>query len=148
MFSHAKSLKKVDALQKRALSFLSDDYSSPLEEILKKSRKACMEVNRLRYLCIEIYKTINNIKIIFMKQTFQLRETNRKVWNQYKINLNVPKLNQVSYCEKVWDIMGLKFGTPFRFMLRLAKILKLSKTLLNIGMIVHVTVGFVRVELD
>ena len=79
MFSHAKSLKKVDALQKRALSFLSDDYSSPLEEILKKSRKACMEVNRLRYLCIEIYKTINNIKIIFMKQTFQLRETNRKV---------------------------------------------------------------------
>ena len=44
--------------------------------------------------------------------------------------------------------MGLKFGTPFRFMLRLAKILKLSKTLLNIGMIVHVTVGFVRVELD
>ena len=46
MFSHAKSLKKVKALQKRALHFLYDDYNSPLEEILKKSGKSCIEVNR------------------------------------------------------------------------------------------------------
>ena len=61
MFSHAKSLKKVEALQKRALRFLYNDYNSTLEEILKKSGKVCTEVNRLRYLCIEIYKSINNI---------------------------------------------------------------------------------------
>ena len=54
MFSHAKSLKKAEALQKRALRFLYNDCNSPLEEILKKSGKVCMEVNRLRYLCIEI----------------------------------------------------------------------------------------------
>ena len=100
MFSHAKSLKKVEALQKRALRFLYDDYNSPSEEILKKSGKFCMELNRLRYLCIEIYKTINNINPSFMKQIFQLRETNRTVRNQYKLNLNVPKVNQVSYGKK------------------------------------------------
>ena len=44
--------------------------------------------------------------------------------------------------------MGLKSGIPFRFMSRLVKILKLSKTLLKIGMVVHVTVGCVRVELN
>ena len=44
--------------------------------------------------------------------------------------------------------MGLKSGTPLRFMLRLKKISKLSKTLLNIGMVEHVTVGYVRVELN
>ena len=44
--------------------------------------------------------------------------------------------------------MGLKSGTPFRFMSRLVKILKLSKILLKIGMVVHVTVGHVRVELN
>ena len=71
MFSHAKSLKKVEALQKRALRFLYDDYNSPSEEILKKSGKFCMELNRLRYLCIEIYKTINNINPGFMKEIFQ-----------------------------------------------------------------------------
>ena len=50
--------------------------------------------------------------------------------------------------KKVGDIKGLKSGTPFRFMLRLMKILKLSNTLLKIGMVVHVTVGCVRVELN
>ena len=79
MFSHAKLLKKVEALQKRALRFLYDDYNSPSEEILKKSGKVCMKVNRFRYLCIEIYKTINDIKPSFTNKVFQLRETNRTV---------------------------------------------------------------------
>ena len=127
MFSHANSLMKVEALQKRGLRFLYDDYNSLSEEILKKSGKFCMELNRSRYLCIEIYKTINNINPRFMKQIFQLRETNRTFRNQYKLNLSVPKVNQVSYSEKVLDIMGLKSGTPFRSMVRLVKILKLSK---------------------
>ena len=100
MFSFANSLKKVEALQKGALRFLYNDYNSTLEEILKKSGKVCMEVNRLRYLCIEIYKSINNINPSFMKQIFQLRETNRTVRNQYKLNLSVPKVNQVSHGEK------------------------------------------------
>ena len=70
MFSHAKFLKKVEALQKRALRFLYNDYNSPSEEILKKSGKVCIKVNRLRYLCIEMYKNINNINPSFMKQFF------------------------------------------------------------------------------
>ena len=96
MFSHATSLKKVEALQKMALRFLYDDCNYPSEEILKKSGKAYMEVNRLRYLCIEIHKTIN-INASFLKQIFQLREANRTVRNQYKLNLNVPKVSQISY---------------------------------------------------
>ena len=67
MFSHAKSLKKVEA-------FLYDDYNSPLEEILKKYGKFSMELNRLRYPCKEIYKAINRINPSFMKQIFQLFE--------------------------------------------------------------------------
>ena len=76
-----------------------------MEEILKKSGKVCIEVNRLRYLCIEIYKSINNIDPSFMKQTLQLRETNRTVRNQYRLNLSVPKVNQVSYWEKKSEIL-------------------------------------------
>ena len=97
MFSHVKSLKKVEALQKRALRFFCDDYNFTLEEILKKSGKICMEVNGLNYLRPTIYKNINNINPSFMKQIFQLRETNRAVRNQYKLNLSVPKVNQASY---------------------------------------------------
>ena len=86
-----------------------------------------------------------------MKQIFQLREINRTVQNRYKLNLNVPKVNQLirlAMVKKVLDITGLISGTPFRFMLRLVKILKLSKKLLIIGLVVHVTAGYVRVELN
>ena len=77
-----------------------------------------------------------------MKQIFKLRETNRTVWNQYKVNLSVPKVNQ--HGEKS---LGY-YGTPFCFMSRLLKILKLSKALLKIREAEHVTVGCVRVELN
>ena len=116
MFSHAIPLRKVEALQKRRLGFLYDNYNSPSEKIFEKSEKVCMEFNRLRYLCIVIYKLLT----IFIPAS----------WNK------VSKVNQVSYGEKIWDIMGLKSGTPFCFMSGLVKILKLSKTLLKIGMVV------------
>ena len=82
VFSHAKSLKKAEVLQKGALHFLYDDCSSPLEQIFKKYGKVFAEVNRFRYLCIEIYKTINNINPSFMKPIVQLKKTNRTVRNQ------------------------------------------------------------------
>ena len=54
-----------------------------------------------------------------MKKIFQLRETNRTVLNQYKLNLNVPKVNQVSYGEKrlryheskIWNSLPLHVKT-------------------------------------
>ena len=78
MFSSASSLKKIENLQqKRALSFLYNDYEISYEELLRKSDRATMNVNRLRLLCIEIYKTINNLNPEFMRDLFSLRETTR-----------------------------------------------------------------------
>ena len=59
-----------------------------------------------------------------------------------------PNSIRFSMVKKVRDIMGLKSGGPFFFMSRLVKILKLSKTLIKIGMVLHVTVGCVRVDVD
>ena len=42
--------------------------------------------------------------------------------------------------------MDVKCGTPFRFNLRLVKILKLSETLLKTGMVVHAIVEYGRIE--
>ena len=127
MILYVKYLKKGEALQKRALRFLYDDYNSPSEEILKNSGKVCMEVNRLRYPCIEIYKTINNINPSFMKQTFQLRETNRAVRNQYRLNLSVPKVKQVSYGEKSLRYYGPKIWNSLPFNVETSENLKTFK---------------------
>ena len=79
MFSSAKSLKKVESLQKRALRFLYEDYVSSYEVLLQKAGKETMKVNRLRSLCIEIYKLINNINLMYINEIFKLRKISRAV---------------------------------------------------------------------
>ena len=59
MFSNARSLKKIENLQKRTLRFLYNNNQSSYEELLDKANNSKMNVKRLRYLCVEIYKTIN-----------------------------------------------------------------------------------------
>ena len=58
MFSSSKSLNKVESLRKRALRFLYDNYDCSYESILKLVGKSTMNVNRLRSLSIEIFKTL------------------------------------------------------------------------------------------
>ena len=52
-----------------------------------------MKANRLRRLCVEIYKSINLINPSFMNEIFRLRVTNRMVRSQYRLNLDNPKVN-------------------------------------------------------
>ena len=71
MFSTAKSLNKIESLQKRALRFLYNDYSISFEGLLEKAGKIKMNVYRLRNLCVEIYKTINKLNPEFMNNTLR-----------------------------------------------------------------------------
>ena len=54
MFSSAKSLNKIEFLQKRALRYLYNDYESPHDILLAKSGKVNMKTIRLKSLCVEI----------------------------------------------------------------------------------------------
>ena len=88
MFSNATSLKKIENLQKRALRFLYNNYQLTYEELLDKANSSTMNVKRLRFLCVEIYKTISNLNRSFMKQVFELRETKRNVCENTTLNLH------------------------------------------------------------
>ena len=85
MLSNAKSLNKVESLQERALSFLYEDYVS-LYALLQKAGKETMKVNRLRSLCIEICKLINNINPMYMNEIFKPRKISRVVRSNYELN--------------------------------------------------------------
>ena len=67
MFSSSKSLNRIDNLQKIALSFLLDDYGSTYEQLLDNAGSGSMSINRLRPLCVEVSKTLNELKPSFMK---------------------------------------------------------------------------------
>ena len=106
MFSSASSLKKIENLQKRALRFLYNDYEISYEELLLKPGRATMNVNRLRILYTEIYKTINNLNPEFMRDLFSLRETSRLAREKYMLNLNIPVHNQVTFGSKSLRVFG------------------------------------------
>ena len=99
MFSSAKSLNKIETLQKRALHYLYSDYES-YDTLLAKSGKVTMKASRLRSLCVEIYKSINSVNPSFMNEIFRLRVTHRMVRSQYRLHLDIPIVNQVSFGNK------------------------------------------------
>ena len=57
---------------------------------------------------MEIYKIINNLDSSFMKQIFELRETNRSAREEYRLNLNNSYNNQVTIGKKSLKIFGTK----------------------------------------
>ena len=92
--SSTKSWKKIENLQQRALRFLLNDYESSYEKLLEKSDKSTIIYN------LEVFKTIYELNPSFMNDLFQLRESNRPVREKYRLNLNVPKTNQVRFGTK------------------------------------------------
>ena len=73
-----------------------------------------MTVNRLKLLCIEIYKTINNISPEFMRDLYSLRETSRLV-----LNLNIcliwiyQCITKLLLEAKALEFLDLKYGTVY-----------------------------------
>ena len=67
-----------------------------------------MNVNRVRILCTDIYKTINNLNPNFMRDLFSLRETSRLALEKFMLNLNIPVHNQVTFGSKNLRIFGPK----------------------------------------
>ena len=74
-----------------------------------------MNVNRLRSLCIDSFRTLNNINPAFINEIFELRKTNRAVRNQYKLNLEVPTINQVTFGIKSIRYLGPKIWNSLPF---------------------------------
>ena len=131
MFSNATSLKKLENLLKRALRFLCNIYQLTYEELLDKTNRSTMNVKRIRFLCVEIYKTINNLNPSFMKQIFELRETNRNVREKYRLNLNIPNYNQVTFGKKSLRIFGPKIWNSLPYHIKSSKNLETFKTVIR-----------------
>ena len=60
-FCNQKSSQKVENLQKRALQLLQNDYTSSYADLLENLNKSIMIIQRLRTLCLEIFKTLRQL---------------------------------------------------------------------------------------
>lgn len=107
-FSSQQSLEKIESIQKRALRFLYNDHTSSYEELLTKSKGCTMTTKRLRFLGIEIFKTINGLNPSYMKEIFQIKFSNRSVRKQQELNMKVNNPNQVLFGERSLKTLGPK----------------------------------------
>ena len=69
-FSSKKFQNKIEKIHESSLKFLSNDYVSSCVELLEKSTSVSMETKRLRRIVYEIFKTLNNLNPVFMKDIF------------------------------------------------------------------------------
>ena len=69
-FSSKKSQNKIKKIHERSLKFLSNDYVSSSTELLEKSTSVSMETKRFRRIIYKIFKTLNNLNPVFMKDIF------------------------------------------------------------------------------
>ena len=98
-----------------------------------------MNVYRLRNLCVEIYKTINKLNPEFMNNIFKVKENKTVVGEQYKLNLETPEWNQVTFGAKSLKVYGSKVWNS------LPSHIKTSENL--IGMATRVVAQFTQSKL-
>ena len=113
----------IESVQKRALRFLFDDYESSYETLLMKAEKPAMTVQRLRYLCAEIYRTVNGLSPSYMKNVFKKSNNLRSKRMQHQNNLSVPQPNYYEFGTKhlasfgpnVWDSLSINIKSAETF---------------------------------
>lgn len=105
MFSNATSQKWKHT--KRAMRFLYNNYELPGEEMLDKVRAQQW--------------MLRGLDPTFIKQVFELRETNRNVRKKYRLNFFL-NFNKVSFAKKSLRIFGPIFGIVYLTMLNHQKI--------------------------
>ena len=66
-FCSSKLLTKIEKIQDRTFRILYNDSISDYNQLLNKSSKASTEVERLRNLALEIFKTLYNLSPEHMK---------------------------------------------------------------------------------
>ena len=106
----AQLSNKIENLQNRTLCLLLNNYDSTYEDLLEKSGYPNMNLRRQRTPCIEICNKLNSC---YMNDTFKLINTDKLTREKYKLNLEIPKPNQVtfgtrslkSYDLKIWNAL-------------------------------------------
>ena len=94
-FSMAKQLQKIEKIQERVLRFLHDGYVPDYLTLLKASGSVAMEVRRMRYLGVEIYKTLNDLNPGYMEDIFQVQQSAYSTRRPY--NMKVPRVSQTTF---------------------------------------------------
>ena len=124
-----------------------DDFEASYEDLLSKGsggREGKMNDRRFRTLCVEIYKTLNDLNLSFMNNIFKLKINGREVRDKYKLNLDIPKWNQRTFGYKSLKVLGPKIWNNLPYHVKSSDNLDTFKNLLKNWMETCVSVIYVK----
>ena len=80
---HSRSLNnRINRIHERALRIVYKDYNLTYEELLIKSGSVKIHHRNLQILATEIYKVINNLSPLLMKEIFPIKDTKYNLRNE------------------------------------------------------------------
>ena len=110
-FSSCESIRKTKKIQKRCLRITLNDYESDYENLLRNSNKPTMEIRILRTLAVEVFKTLNQINLAYMKNVFTLKKISKVRQNDIIVKrINTSRLGTQSLRSlgpKIWNNLPL-----------------------------------------
>ena len=107
-----------------------NSYENSYKQLPEKSGKCNVILQRIRFLCIEIYKIINSLNPDFMKNIFEMKKNNRVVRERYKLSFNIHRKNQVTFGANSLKSYGSKIWNALPFNMKTAGNIKAFKTLI------------------
>ena len=109
MFCGKVNSKKLEKLQERAIRFVYNDFTNSYKELLDRGNLLPLDLYRLRFLAIEMYKCVKGINPLYLNQLFthkhshyELRDSNLLVqsrFNTYKYGYR----SFTYYGTKLWN---------------------------------------------
>ncbi len=98
--------KKIEKVQERALRYVLNDFNNIYSNLLHIASKRTLYLARLRILAIEIFKTLNNMSLLYIKYVFIQKEV---TYGLRDVNLLVqPKFKTVTYGHNTIKYQGSK----------------------------------------
>ena len=108
-FSSKEFQNKVEKIHERSRKFLLNDHLSSYVDLLEKSTSVSMETKRLRTMVYEIFKTLNNLNPVFVKDILHYSpNVTHKKRNLYIHTQNTAKFGNKSlrvFGAKIWNIL-------------------------------------------
>ena len=88
-------MKKIEKIQKRALSHVFNDYVSSYVDLRQKANRPLLYVQRMKLIMIEVLKIVNKIGPKYLHDMFVLKNNSHNLRNS--LTLIQPKFKTVTY---------------------------------------------------
>ena len=106
-FCSPNDLHRMEKINEHGLLFVCNDYTSIYSNVLDKAETCTLELRRIRFICTEIYKLLNQIGPLYMSNLITPRQSHYS--SRSPSDLFVPRANETTYGLK--SLLASRFQT-------------------------------------